>query len=479
MMAIPQRNKLSAMWHAWLTPKATGREEAFRERVLRATSVITVAISMINVAGLLLSPDHPDNRALFWVAYCVLGICAWILIVRRHITATAVLISVLALTALGVSQTRQGYWSAYVYAGMGIILVTNALIGTRRLTILFATLMVLEYSAIAIWQDQADKPYANPLPVSSALGSPEMGIVVAVTFVGTILSLGLYLVNELTERANTVEQMVVSLEEEVAARTRELASAKEEAEAARDRALQADKVKSQFLASMSHELRTPLNAVLTFNELIAMGVLGPVNDEQKDYLQKSVQSGRHLLLLINDVLDITKIQAGMLKLFVEDGFEVAKEAGSVASSAEKMLGDKPVQLVLDIDPNIPDLRCDKRRIRQVLLNLLSNAIKFTEEGTITFCVKNRQSDTLFAVIDSGPGIAKDQQNLIFEPFVQTETGIRHVGGTGLGLAISKQIVNAHHGHLWVESSPGEGAAFFVTLPNPSELAPDEKESRHV
>ena len=323
---------------------------------------------------------------------------------------------------------------------------------------------ILEYTAITIWQDHVGKPYANPLAASDALSSPQMAIVVAALFVGTVLGLGMYLVNELTERAHTVQQMVVTLEERVAERTRELAIAKEEAEAARDRALQADTIKSQFLASMSHELRTPLNAMLTFTELIAMGVFGPINDEQTDYLQKSMQSGRHLLSLINDVLDITKIQAGMMKLFIEDGFEVAQEVGIVVAAGEKMLGDKPVQLVLDIDPNIPDLRCDKRRIRQVLLNLLSNAIKFTDKGTITLCAKKRENEILFAVIDTGPGIAQDQQGIIFEPFVQTETGIQHAGGTGLGLPISKQIVDAHQGRLWVESAPGEGAAFFVTLP---------------
>jgi signal transduction histidine kinase len=140
-----------------------------------------------------------------------------------------------------------------------------------------------------------------------------------------------------------------------------------------------------------------------------------------------------------------------------------------------MLGDKPVALVLDIDPNVPNLSCDKRRVRQVLLNLLSNAIKFTDQGTITFSAKKREDEILFAVIDTGPGIAADQQDIIFQPFVQTDTGIRHAGGTGLGLPISKQIVEAHQGRLWVESTPGEGAAFFVMLPLRVEPITAEKE----
>lgn len=474
-MSTPRENRFTAAWRTWTRPHAISREQAFRERVLRATILITLTISMINVAALLLSPELPNNRALSWVIYSVLGIFAGILIVRKHIASATVLISIIALLALGVTQTRQGYWSGFVYAAMGIVLVTNALVASRKYTVVFAAVTVLEYTAITIWQDYVGKPYSNPLVASDALGSPQMAIVVAAVFVGTVLGLGMYLVGELTERANTVKQMVVTLEEQVAERTRELAAAKEVAEASRDRALQADTVKSQFLASMSHELRTPLNAMLTFTELIAMGVFGPVNDEQRDYLQKCMQSGRHLLSLINDVLDITKIQAGMMKLYVEDGFEVATEVGIVVAAAEKMLGDKPVQLMLDIDTHIPDLRCDKRRIRQVLLNLLSNAIKFTDEGTITLCAKKRENEILFAVIDTGPGIAKDQQSIIFEPFVQTETGIRHAGGTGLGLPISRQIVDAHQGRLWVESTPGEGAAFFMTLPLHSGLALGEKE----
>jgi signal transduction histidine kinase len=280
---------------------------------------------------------------------------------------------------------------------------------------------------------------------------------------------------ELRQINQRLRQSEADLERRVEDRTRELSEAKEAAEAALKRAEGADRVKSQFLASMSHELRTPLNAILTFTELIAMGTFGPVNDEQVDYLQKSLQSGKHLLALINDVLDMSKIQAGMLKLFVEDDFELSKEVEIVLVSAEKMLGDKPVKLVLDIDPNVPNLRCDKRRVRQVLLNLLSNAIKFTAEGTITFSAKKREDEILFAVIDTGPGIAADQQEIIFEPFIQTETGIRNAGGTGLGLPISKQIVEAHQGRLWVESTRGEGAAFFVTLPLHAERLTEEKE----
>ncbi|MBI5959235.1 MAG: hypothetical protein HY866_10900 [Chloroflexi bacterium] len=280
---------------------------------------------------------------------------------------------------------------------------------------------------------------------------------------------------ELKDAYTRVLASEAELEQRVEQRTTELRQAKEEADLARQHAEEANQVKSQFLASMSHELRTPLNAILTFNELVAMGTFGPVNDEQVDYLQKSVQSGKHLLSLINDVLDITKIQAGMMKLFIESDFDVAAEANSIAVTAEKMLKDKPVKLITQIDPDFPVLTCDKRRVRQVLLNLITNSIKFTEEGTITLSVKRHNGEVLFEIRDTGPGIDQDQQQIIFEPFIQTETGIKHAGGTGLGLPISKKLVEAHGGRLWVESAAGQGAAFYFALPFTTNLTLGERE----
>lgn len=226
-----------------------------------------------------------------------------------------------------------------------------------------------------------------------------------------------------------------------------------------------DNMKSQFLASMSHELRTPLNAILNFTEFVALGMLGEVNEAQVDALNKAIDSGRHLLSLINDVLDMSKIESGMMKLFVENEIDLHEQINQVVATTASLLAEKPeVTFVKDIDADLPKLIGDRRRIRQILLNLLSNAAKFTEEGSVTLAVKVRDGEVLFAVTDTGPGIAPDDQALIFQPFIQTESGIRHAGGTGLGLPISKRLVEAHGGRLWVESATGEGAAFYFTLP---------------
>ena len=285
------------------------------------------------------------------------------------------------------------------------------------------------------------------------------------------LSFGLLLLfrryRDLLERDRQAELKAANerLEERVEERTKELAIAKEDAELARDQALKADQLKSQFLASMSHELRTPLNAILNFNEMISLGMVGDVNKEQVSLLNKSLDSGKHLLQLINDVLDISKIQADMLTLFLEDDVDLNKEVESVLDTAQGIVDRKrTVTLVEDIDPNLPSMSVDRRRFRQILLNLISNAIKFTEEGTVTVSAKVRPDRLLFSVLDTGIGIPEEEFGRIFEPFEQTESGAKEYEGTGLGLPISKRLVEAHGGKLRVESTPGEGSNFTFEIP---------------
>jgi signal transduction histidine kinase len=241
------------------------------------------------------------------------------------------------------------------------------------------------------------------------------------------------------------------------------------AEVARVRAEQADQFKSQFLASMSHELRTPLNAILNFSQFISMGMLGPVNAKQTESLLEITNSGKHLLSLINDVLDMTKIQGGMLTLFIENDVALDGIISAAVSTARTLLANKPVTIVLDVDSQLPLMHGDKRRIQQVLLNLLSNAAKFTDKGIITLSVKKHANEIQFAVIDTGPGIPNKDFKAIFEPFKQSDTGLKHAGGTGLGLPISQSLVEAHGGKLWVESEVGKGASFMFTLPIESVL----------
>jgi len=189
-----------------------------------------------------------------------------------------------------------------------------------------------------------------------------------------------------------------------------------------------------------------------------------VSQEQVELLNQALYSSKHLLNLINDVLDISKIQAGQLTLFIEDDVSVQVEIEATLNIVGGLLQEKGLQLIRDIDPHLPIITCDRRRLRQVLLNLISNAIKFTDKGTITVSAKNQGQEVMFAVIDTGAGIPMDKQDMIFEPFIQTMNGEKQNQGTGLGLPISRSLVRALGGDLWVDSEPGEGSAFFFTLP---------------
>jgi PAS domain S-box-containing protein len=242
---------------------------------------------------------------------------------------------------------------------------------------------------------------------------------------------------------------------------------------ARRKAEEADRIKTQFLASMSHELRTPLNGVLSLTEMVMLEMFGPLNEKQIGYLQKAIDSGEHLLALINDILDINKIQAGKLDLFVEEDVSRLDELAQVASSAQTLLMNKPVRLITDIDASLPTLDCDRRRMRQVMLNLVANACKFTDQGTVTVSAKYLTDKRCLQLMvsDTGPGIDPADLDIIFEPFVQTATGKANGSGTGLGLPISRHLVEMHQGRIWVESEPGDGAAFFVEIPVHRELQP--------
>lgn len=274
------------------------------------------------------------------------------------------------------------------------------------------------------------------------------------------------------------ERMPASTKDEVgqlAAAFNEMANAIQQREIslkiAREQAERADKVKSMFLASMSHELRTPLNAIINLTKFVAKGMYGPVNEEQIDVLGKAESSGKHLLNLINDVLDISKIEAGSLELFVEEGVKIDEIVLLAVETARGILAEKPVSILHQIDPDLPPLIGDEQRILQIVLNLIANACKFTEKGQIEVKACQRNGEIQISITDSGPGIDPNEQESIFEVFRQAKAGLRKGGGTGLGLPISRRLAEAHGGRLWVESELGHGATFYIALPVESTLVP--------
>jgi signal transduction histidine kinase len=227
---------------------------------------------------------------------------------------------------------------------------------------------------------------------------------------------------------------------------------------------EADKVKTQFLANMSHELRTPLNAIINNAEMVASGMMGDIGEEQVQLLNQSILSSNHLLNLINDVLDISKIQAGKLSLLIEPDVSLNEEIAAITGMLAPQLRDSGVDFIQQVAPNLPRLQADRRRIRQIVLNLLTNAIKFTPSGMITLSAFAGDGEVVISVADTGVGIAPDMQEMIFQPFIQTRDGAKQAEGTGLGLPIVKELVQAHHGTLRLESEPGRGSTFTITLP---------------
>jgi signal transduction histidine kinase len=226
----------------------------------------------------------------------------------------------------------------------------------------------------------------------------------------------------------------------------------------------ASRHKSQFLANMSHELRTPLNAILGYTELIVDRIYGEVPEKISEVLERVQKSGRHLLGLINDVLDLSKIEAGQLTLGVND-YSFGDVVQAVVSAVESLAAEKKLRMTVDLAAGLPIGHGDERRITQVLLNLVGNAIKFTEKGEVAVRVANSGGEFVVSVADTGPGIAEADRQKIFEEFQQVDSSsTRTKGGTGLGLAIAKRIVELHGGRIWVESTLGKGSTFFFSVP---------------
>jgi signal transduction histidine kinase len=222
--------------------------------------------------------------------------------------------------------------------------------------------------------------------------------------------------------------------------------------------------KSEFLANMSHELRTPLNAIIGFSEVLAQGMFGEINEKQTEYLHDILESGRHLLSLINDILDLSKIEAGRMELELTE-FDLPQAIQNALTLVRERALRRGIALHHVIDGRVADIRADERKVKQVLLNLLSNAIKFTpEDGRIEVRAARADGMVEVSVTDTGVGIAPEDQETVFEEFRQVGTADKKAEGTGLGLALSRKFIELHGGRIWVISQVGVGSTFTFTLP---------------
>jgi signal transduction histidine kinase len=258
------------------------------------------------------------------------------------------------------------------------------------------------------------------------------------------------------------DQAVIAIEnvrlfKELAASNREILEKSRQIEVASQH-------KSEFLANMSHELRTPLNAIIGFSEVLSERMFGELNEKQEEYLKDIYASGTHLLSLINDILDLSKIEAGRMELELSD-FDLPTAIENALMLVRERAGRRSITLRTVIDERLGQMRGDERKVRQVVLNLLSNAIKFTPEGG-RIEVQAAPKDGLVAVSvrDTGVGIAQEDQEAVFEEFRQVGTAAKKVEGTGLGLTLCRKFVELHGGRIWVKSELGAGSTFTFTLP---------------
>ena len=261
------------------------------------------------------------------------------------------------------------------------------------------------------------------------------------------------LTQEVVRRRQAEEELGKSherLEEQVKQRTAELE--------------QANLHKSQFLANMSHELRTPLNSIIGYTKLMLDGMEGAVTDDQKEDLQTVYDNSKHLLSLINDLLDLSKIEAGKFEIIKEE-FPVADLISQLVPSMQKLALDKGLELTYTVAPDINLVYADRNKTKQILFNLLGNAVKFTDNGSVTLSIEKSGGDLLFSVTDTGRGIPPEDVGHLFQSYKQVGPArLDGSEGTGLGLVISKQFVELQGGRIWVESTPGKSSTFAFSLP---------------
>jgi signal transduction histidine kinase/CheY-like chemotaxis protein len=436
-------------------------------------ALITVFTLLVIISPVILDQPTVGQQIvdLISLVLVLLSIALSVLVLRRaHFQAAIALFSTAFLVYIGSRLIVLGIARNPVLIVALLIPVVLAGLLARRLTLFALAALSVLLLGLGLWV-MHDAGTAPPTLEYRRIMTTYTAIVVVLVVI--LERFGVSLRKALLAalaREHELVQLQASLEALVVERTRDLAAAVTEAQVARTAADQANQLKSQFLANMSHELRTPLNAIINFAHFMANEEYGRLSEEQQHFQQRVLYNGEHLLGLINDILDLSKIEAGQMTLRCEDT-DLRVLIHGVMSTATSLTSAKDLTLDLDMPDDLPLVRIDKQRVRQVLLNLLSNAAKFTEAGGITLRVVPTDGGLTISVQDTGMGIAPEHQGLVFEEFRQVEGDTtRPQQGTGLGLPISKRLIELHGGRMWLDSALGQGSTFAFTLPAQPDIA---------
>lgn len=454
----------------FLTPRAVSRDEAFRERILRAAILVQVVVVALSMAFTLIafSPtwgvvSFPTLHLYALVGYAisiyVLGrgqllASAWIMIF------TALIASMLLL-ALGHS-TPEGQ---AVFSGLPAFLVLPvlaALVLPQRAVLPVSLIAAMGYAL-------ADASVLLTHPENAAVSQNLIQKIGTAFIALAVLGLLLRLLRvEFDDRFTALSKAIQDAE-----------AAREQAERDRQRAEAADQSKSQFLANMSHEVRTPLNAIIGYNDAMLLGYVGKFEPKQTELLQNIQNNSRRLLNLINDILDLSKIESGSMQVYVAP-MSPRKVISETVESLGALADRKQIGLTVTYEGNVPELvMSDAGKLQQIVTNLVSNAIKFTEKGSVDVIVAPAPNESWrITVRDTGIGMPKDATEYIFDPFQQVDgsTTRRHQG-TGLGLAITRRLVEKLEGKIEVETELGKGSTFSVILPRV--LLPDPGQEKRA